>query len=86
MHGFSWIQQLPTPHMILSWLWKGVFGDRMISCSLWSPHSTDLTLCDFYLWGNLKDKVYRMNPYTNEELKENLRRKIWKFLRKNLFG
>jgi hypothetical protein len=29
-----------------------------------------------YLWDNLKVKVYRLNPYTEEELKENIRREI----------
>ena len=24
----------------------------------WPPHSPDATLCDFFLWGYVKDKVY----------------------------
>jgi hypothetical protein len=36
--------------------------------------------------GKLKDKVYRTNTHTEEELKENIQRKIWKFLTKNFFG
>jgi len=65
---------------------EGVFGDRTIRLGLWPARSPDLNPCDFYLWGNLKDKVYRTKPHTEEELKENIRREIWKFLRKNFFG
>ncbi|KAJ9575347.1 hypothetical protein L9F63_025702, partial [Diploptera punctata] len=35
-----------------------------------------LTVCDFYLWGSLKDKVYKTNPHTLEELKNNIRNEI----------
>ena len=38
--------------------------------------SPDLTVCDFYLWGNLKNKVYQNNPHTLEELKDNIKREI----------
>lgn len=36
----------------------------------WPPLSPDLTPCDFFLWGYLKDQVYRRNPETIEELKQ----------------
>ena len=29
-------------------------------------------MCDFYLWGTLKNNVYRNNPHTVDELKENI--------------
>jgi hypothetical protein len=29
------------------------FNERIISRGLWSSHSLDLNMCDFYLWGNL---------------------------------
>ena len=32
--------------------------------------------CDFYLWGRLKNAVYKSNPHTLEELKCNIRDKI----------
>jgi hypothetical protein len=60
--------------------------DRIISHSLWPARLPDLTPKLFYLWCNLKDKVYRMNPHLEEELKENIQREIWKFLKKNFFG
>ena len=34
------------------------------------------SICDFYLWGNLKDKVYSNNPHTIEELKINIHNAI----------
>jgi hypothetical protein len=34
-----------------------VFNDRIISTGLWPPRSSDLSVCDFYLWGILKGKV-----------------------------
>jgi hypothetical protein len=37
-----------------------------------APHLPDITLCDFYLWGSLKDKVYKTNPHTLEELRNNI--------------
>jgi hypothetical protein len=76
---------MPTSHTILSAL-EEVFGDRIISLGLWPAHLPDLIPCHFYLWGNLAEKVCKTNPNTEEELKENIRREISKFLRKNFFG
>jgi inhibitor of nuclear factor kappa-B kinase subunit alpha len=53
-----------------------VFEDRLISCRLWPARSPDLNPCDFYLWGNLKDKVYSNNPHTLVELKQCIRETI----------
>ena len=39
----------------------GQFPGRVISlrCDLpWSPRSPDLTVCDFFLWGYLKHKIW----------------------------
>ena len=38
----------------------------------WPPYSPDLNPCDFFLWGYLKDKVYRQSPRTKEELIERI--------------
>ena len=35
----------------------------------WPPRSPDLNPCDFWLWGFLKDHVYRRNNQTAPELK-----------------
>jgi hypothetical protein len=34
---------------------------------------------------DVKDRVCRTNPHTEEELKENTQRENWKFLRRNFF-
>lgn len=39
----------------------------------WPPRSPDLTPCDFYLWGRLKDIVYRQRSATLNELREHIR-------------
>ena len=64
----QWFQQYgATPHTSnesLAWLQQRS-PDRLISrrCDpQWSPHSSDLKPPDFYLWGYLKDRVYRNNP------------------------
>jgi hypothetical protein len=53
-----------------------VFEDRLISRELWSGRSPDLNPCDFYLWGNLKDKVYSNNSHALDELKQSIRETI----------
>lgn len=50
--------------------------DRLVSRGLWPPRFPDLTLCDFYLWGTLKSKVYADNPCTTDDLKRNITREI----------
>ena len=42
----------------------------------WPPRSPDLSICDFFLWGYLKGKVYISKPRTLEELKDSIRREI----------
>jgi inhibitor of nuclear factor kappa-B kinase subunit alpha len=53
-----------------------VFENRLISRGLWLARSPDLNPCDFYLWGNPKDKVYSNNPLTLVELKQSIRETI----------
>jgi hypothetical protein len=53
-----------------------VFEDRLMSPGLWPARSPDLNSCDFYLWGNLKDKVHANNPHTLVELKQSIRETI----------
>jgi len=84
--GFSldhiWFQQDgATPHTssaVLDWI-KDTFEDRVISLKTqyaWPPHSPDLSPLDFYLWGFLKDRVYKPSPTTLKELKANIKREI----------
>jgi hypothetical protein len=53
-----------------------VFENRLINRGLWPARSPDLNPCDFYLWGNLKDRVYSNNPHTLVELKQSIRETI----------
>lgn len=39
----------------------------------WPPRSPDLTPLDFFLWGAIKDKVYRSPPTTPEDMRERIR-------------
>jgi hypothetical protein len=51
------------------------FPGRWIGCGgsvEWPPYSPDLTPCDFWLWGMLKDQVYSAPLRTIEELKERI--------------
>ena len=45
-----------------------IFADRIISTGLWPSRSPDLSPLDFWLWTELKEKVYRNNPKTLEDL------------------
>jgi hypothetical protein len=53
-----------------------VFEDRLINRGFLPARSPDLNPCDFYLWGNLKDKMYSNNPHTLIELKQSIRETI----------
>lgn len=39
----------------------------------WPPRSPDLAPCDFFLWGYLKQRVYKTRPSTLAELRERIR-------------
>ncbi|GFU75430.1 uncharacterized protein TNCV_2861461 [Trichonephila clavipes] len=59
---------------------RQIFTDtRVISRSFptaWPPRSPDLRHCDFWLWGFLKDKVYRECLTTTLDLKNSILRHI----------
>jgi hypothetical protein len=55
------------------------FKDRWIGRAgpiQWPPHSPDLTPCDFWLWGMVKNRVYSSPVQSMEELKERIRQTI----------
>ena len=57
--------------VVREWL-NEKFGERWIGRRgfiEWPPRSPDLSPCDFFLWGVLKDRVYRRKPRSIEELK-----------------
>lgn len=39
----------------------------------WPPRSPDLTPCDFFLWGYVKEAVYQSHPQTLDELENRIR-------------
>lgn len=45
-------------NMYLPQRWIGRAGLNDVPLMLWPPRSPDLTPCDFFLWGYVKDKVY----------------------------
>lgn len=56
-----------------------LFPGRLISRNgdvHWPPRSPDLTVCDFFLWGYLKARVYRNIPRTIQELKAAIHNEI----------
>ncbi|XP_011174380.3 uncharacterized protein LOC105206592 isoform X2 [Solenopsis invicta] len=55
------------------------FGTRLLSRNTefpWPPRSPDLSVCDFFLWGYLKQRVYANKPRTLDQLRANIRREI----------
>ena len=58
---------------------RAVFPNHVISRFgdlRWPPRSPDLSMCDFYLWGFLKLRVYAGKPRTLGELKTAIRENI----------
>ena len=53
-----------------------MFHDRIIKRDLWPARSPDMAPCNFYLWGRLKNAMYKTNPCTLEELKRNIHDEI----------
>jgi hypothetical protein len=50
-----------------------MFPPKIISTGVLLIHQVPvLTPFDFYLWGNLKHRVYKTNTHMEEELKENI--------------
>lgn len=53
-----------------------IFNDRIIIKPRWPARSPDLTPLDFYLWGNLKEKVYKDTPESLDCLEHNITQSI----------
>ena len=71
-----WQQNGAKPHIVIDWL-DGIFGSRMLALKarqgyFWSPASPDMNPCDFFLWGVMKDKVYKPMPVIMDKLKEKI--------------
>ena len=74
--GDVWFQQdgatAHTARISLAVL-RQMFPGRLVSLRGdigWPARSPDLSMCDFFLWGYLKDKVFRHRPHTIEEIKQ----------------
>lgn len=53
--------------------WIGRCAEEDLILFSWSPRSSDLTVCDFFLWGYIKDNVYvPPMPATLDELRERI--------------
>lgn len=76
---YCWFQQdgarCHTSNETMAYL-KTFFDDRLISKGLWPPRSPDLTPLDFYLWGYLKEKIFRFPPVSIEGLKSRIESEI----------
>lgn len=76
------MQDGAPPHILrgVQQVLRATFTDaRVISrCfpTAWPPRSPDLTPCDFWLWGFLKDQVYREHPATMAHLKDAIIRHV----------
>ncbi len=46
------------------------FGEWLLNAPFWSPSSADLSVADYFLWGYLKNEVYKTSPATINELKQ----------------
>jgi hypothetical protein len=59
---------------VIRWL-NRKFPDRWIGKGgplEWPARSPDLTPCDFWLWGSLREKVYAQHPSNLQELQEKI--------------
>lgn len=58
--------------------WIGRAGQHDKVFCKWPPRSPDLTVCDFFLWGHVKDKVYVPPlPSTLDELQERITEAVY---------
>ena len=65
--------------IVVEFIKNGGFPGHVISLrgDIGRPlRSPDLTICDFFLWGYLKSKVYEQRPVTLEALKEAIRQEV----------
>lgn len=51
---------------------KKTFKNRVISKDLWPPRSPDLTPLDYFLFGYLKNKIFKNLPHTMDDLKQSI--------------
>ena len=64
-----------TSNIVQEWL-TSKFGQKFLAKGTWPARSPDLNPCDYFLWGYLKDRVYKPMPKTLYDLKVNIEREI----------
>ena len=76
--GDVWFQQdgatAHTARISLNVL-RRMFPGRLVSLRDdlgWPARSPDLSICDFFLWGYLKEKVFKRRPHTLPQLREQI--------------
>ena len=74
-----WQQDGAKPHTANSNMdyLDGIFGPNMLALKsrqgeAWAPSSPDMSACDFWLWGHLKEKVYKPMPTSMAQLKNRI--------------
>jgi hypothetical protein len=75
--GIWWIQDGAPAHrtLLVRRMLQQKFEDRIVALHHgieWPPRSPDLTPCDFFLWGYLKNKVYSSAIHSLPELRRRL--------------
>ena len=76
-----WAQDGAPAHnalVIRDWL-EEFFPNHVVALNHsveWPPRSPDLTLCDFFLWGYVKSKVYVTPPTSIDDLKQKVTHEI----------
>ena len=56
-----------------------LFGDHIVTLNHaieWPARSPDLTLCEFFLWGYLKTKVYATPPENMNQLRDRITEEV----------
>ena len=85
--NFIWQQDGTLPHwhnLARDWLnddvtdrWIGLHGPDDRAYLQWPPRSPDLTPCEFFLWGFVKDKIYVPSlPANLSELRDWIREAV----------
>ena len=71
----SRMERHPTLHTPARPKFSPFFGDRVVSKGLRPPPLPDLTPPDYFLWGNLKRRVYQNKPRTIRRLESKYHRR-----------
>ena len=75
--GLSWAQDGAPAHRLLGVRYRlnEAFMNRVVGLGHnveWPPRSPDLTPCDFFMWGYLKDKVFSTPPENIQQLRQKI--------------